>query len=129
MDKIRLSKNIVLDCVSTALIIDNNVQKLVPLDNLEFQVLKYLVEHKEIVVTKEELLALWPSRVVMDHSLARVMSILRKKLGDSSKSPTFIKTLNRQGYLYIGLNSAVTDTQIVGEKIKRSIPILSLIHI
>ena len=126
MDKIRLSKNIVLDCVSTALIIDNNVQKLVPLDNLEFQVLKYLVEHKDVVVTKDELLALWPSRVVMDHSLARVMSILRKKLGDSSKSPTFIKTLNRQGYLYIGLNSAVTDTQIVGEKIKRSIPILPL---
>ena len=127
MDKIRLSKNIVLDCLSSALIIDNNAQNIVPLDNLEFQVLKYLVEHKEVVVTKDELLALWPSRVVMDHSLARVMSILRKKLGDSSKNPTFIKTLNRQGYLYIGLNSAVTDTQIASEKIKRSIPILPLI--
>ena len=126
MDKIRLSKNIVLDCLSSALIIDNNAQNIVPLDNLEFQVLKYLVEHKEVVVTKDELLALWPSRVVMDHSLARVMSILRKKLGDSSKNPTFIKTLNRQGYLYIGLNSAVTDTQIASEKIKRSIPILPL---
>ena len=127
MDKIRLSKNIVLDCLSSALIIDNNAQNIVPLDNLEFQVLKYLVEHKEVVVTKDELLALWPSRVVMDHSLARVMSILRKKLGDSSKNPTFIKTLNRQGYLYIGLNSAATDTQIASEKIKRSIPILPLI--
>lgn len=127
MDKIRLSKNIVLDCLSSALIIDNNAQNIVPLDNLEFQVLKYLVEHKKVVVTKDELLALWPSRVVMDHSLARVMSILRKKLGDSSKNPTFIKTLNRQGYLYIGLNSAVTDTQIASEKIKRSIPILPII--
>ena len=127
MDKIRLSKNIVLDCLSSALIIDNNAQNIVPLDNLEFQVLKYLVEHKKVVVTKDELLALWPSRVVMDHSLARVMSILRKKLGDSSKNPTFIKTLNRQGYLYIGLNSAATDTQIASEKIKRSIPILPII--
>lgn len=129
MDKIRLSKHVVLDCLNTVLIIDDNTQNTVSLDNLEFQVLKYLVEHKEIVVTKEELLALWPSRVVMDHSLARVMSILRKKLGDSSKNPTFIKTLNRQGYLYIGLNSPVTNTQIASEKIKRSISILPLLII
>ncbi len=72
MDKIRLSKNIVLDCLSSALIIDNNAQNIVPLDNLEFQVLKYLVEHKEVVVTKDELLALWPSRVVMDLSLIHI---------------------------------------------------------
>jgi DNA-binding winged helix-turn-helix (wHTH) protein len=109
MDNIRLSKNIILDCLNTSLIID---QKIVSLDNLEFQVLKYLVEHKDIVVTKEELLSLWPSTVVMDHSLARVLSIVRKKLGDSSKKSRFIKTLNRQGYLYVGLNSAVNANDI-----------------
>jgi len=127
MDKIRLSKSVVLDCLNAALIIDNNAENIVPLDNLEFQVLKYLVEHKDVVVTKEQLLSLWPSRVVMDHSLARVMSIVRKKLGDSSKKPTFIKTLNRQGYLYIGLNFDASANDIKRAKIKRNRAMLSTI--
>ena len=123
MDKIRLSKKIVLDCLNTALIIDHNTDDIVVLDNLEFQVLKYLVEHKGVVVTKDELLSLWPTAVVMDHSLARVMSIIRKKLGDSSKQPKFIKTLNRQGYLYLGLNCPVSVHDIKPSKIKTSVSI------
>jgi DNA-binding winged helix-turn-helix (wHTH) protein len=127
MDKIRLSKNIVLDCLNTTLIINHNAhQETVQLDNLEFQVLKYLVEHKDIVVTKEELLSLWPSTVVMDHSLARVLSIVRKKLGDSSKKSTFIKTLNRQGYIYVGLNSVTDTTDIELSKNKNHILLFSM---
>lgn len=51
------------------------------------------------VVTRDEICAaLWPDVVVADDSLARLVSSLRKALGDDPRAPRFIETLPKRGY-------------------------------
>ena len=48
-----------------------------------FDLLCYLVRHRERVVSKDELLdALWPGTVVVDNALQRVVSLARGALAD-----------------------------------------------
>ena len=50
-----------------------------------FDVLRYLVEHAERVVTKEELIkAVWPDVTVGDESLTQCISEVRRALGEQS---------------------------------------------
>ena len=51
------------------------------------------------VVAREEITdALWPGVTVGEDSLARLVSTLRKSLGDDPKEPRFIETLPKRGY-------------------------------
>lgn len=51
------------------------------------------------VVTKEELLrTVWPDAIVSEVGLARLVSDLRKALGDDVKHPVFIETVPKRGY-------------------------------
>ncbi|HPE29737.1 MAG TPA: winged helix-turn-helix domain-containing protein [Parvularculaceae bacterium] len=51
------------------------------------------------VVAREEITdALWPGVTVGEDSLARLVSTLRKSLGDDPKDPRFIETLPKRGY-------------------------------
>jgi pimeloyl-ACP methyl ester carboxylesterase len=66
-----------------------------------FDLLLYLVEHRERVVPKQELLeALWPDAIVTESSLQRAVSLARGALGDSG--PALIQTYPRQGYRFVG---------------------------
>ena len=67
-----------------------------------FQVLAVLLEHRDRLVTREELFArVWPDTAVTDVVLDGVISELRKTLQDNPKSPVFIKTMPRAGYRFI----------------------------
>ena len=74
---------------------DTTSQKL----NLSEQyILRYLIEHTNSPVTKEELLkAGWPDRVVSEASLFQAIRSLRVKLQEKSKGE-IIETLPRVGY-------------------------------
>ncbi|NVK10911.1 MAG: DUF2225 domain-containing protein [Gammaproteobacteria bacterium] len=62
-------------------------------------VLLALIEAEGEVVSKEQLLrSVWNSVIVSDDALLRVISQLRKSLGDNAKSPRFIKTVPKRGY-------------------------------
>jgi hypothetical protein len=57
-----------------------------------FEVLRYLVEHADRVVSKDELLAaVWPNVTVTEDSLTRCISEVRAALGDGEQR--LIKTL------------------------------------
>ena len=72
------------------------------LDSKVMQLLVYLVDNRERVVTRNELLdQLWANQIVADDVLNVAMSSLRKALGDDFKTPTYIKTLPRKGYQLI----------------------------
>jgi TolB-like protein/thioredoxin-like negative regulator of GroEL len=63
-----------------------------------FDALELLVQHRHSLLTKELLLQqLWPGTVVEENSLARVISDLRKALGDAA---TCIVTVARRGYRF-----------------------------
>ena len=68
-----------------------------------FSVLDYLHQHKQKLVTKEDLLsAVWPTVFVTDAVLKVAVGELRKALNDHPKQPTFIETVHRRGYRFIG---------------------------
>ncbi len=65
-----------------------------------FDVLCYLVRHRERVVSKDELLdALWPGTVVVDNALQRVVSLARAALADAGLGDT-VRTYPRHGYRF-----------------------------
>src|SRR5919197_4097763 len=64
-----------------------------------FEVLRYLVENADRLVSKEEIVsAIWPNVAVSDDSLARCMSDVRLVLGDAEQC--IIKTVPRRGYMF-----------------------------
>src|SRR2546430_7348543 len=68
-----------------------------------FQVLVYLLEQKERLVTKDELLRnIWNGTAVTDDALVQCVMDIRRALGDDSRRPRFIKTIPKLGYRFIG---------------------------
>lgn len=62
----------------------------------------YLIEHRDRVVGKEELLkALWQHGDYRENSLTQSIRELRLALGDSAQNPRFIKTFTQRGYQFI----------------------------
>ena len=73
---------------------------LVELQPQVFDLLSYLVEHRDRVVGKDELLsALWPDVTVSEGSLQRTMSLLRSALGDAGDA--IVRTFPRRGYRFV----------------------------
>jgi len=66
-------------------------------------VLQMLLENAEQLVTKDDLLeTVWPGSHVTESSLTDAVSVLRQVLGDDPRDPTYIQTLHRRGYRFIG---------------------------
>jgi TolB-like protein/DNA-binding winged helix-turn-helix (wHTH) protein/Tfp pilus assembly protein PilF len=68
-----------------------------------FDVLLFLVQNPNRLVTKEELLqAVWGDTFVEEGNLTQYISHLRKALGDSSEETHLIVTIARKGYQFTG---------------------------
>src|SRR5258707_7544806 len=73
-----------------------------------FDVLLFLAQHPNRLVTKEELLkAVWGDTFVEEGNLAQHISHLRKALGDVSEHSRFIATIPRKGYQFTADVTAV----------------------
>jgi adenylate cyclase len=65
-----------------------------------FELLRYLVENPDRLVTKEELLkAIWPNVTVTDQVLSHCVSEVREAIGDGGQA--IIKTIPRRGYRFV----------------------------
>jgi two-component system alkaline phosphatase synthesis response regulator PhoP len=70
----------------------------------EFDILRYLIEHRGEVVTRDQLLdAVWgydnfPFTRTVDMHIAK----LRKKIEDTPSDPRYIITIHRVGYKFLG---------------------------
>jgi DNA-binding response OmpR family regulator len=70
----------------------------------EFEILRYLVERRDRVVSREELLrGVWGNQGA---NLTRTVDVhiakLRRKVGDDPHAPTVILTVHRAGYRFVG---------------------------
>src|SRR4249920_659939 len=73
----------------------------IPVQPQVFALLHYLIEHRDRVVGKAELLErLWPDAVVLEASLQRSVSQARAALDDEDHA--FIRTFSRSGYRFVG---------------------------
>jgi DNA-binding winged helix-turn-helix (wHTH) protein/tetratricopeptide (TPR) repeat protein len=67
-----------------------------------FAVLRYLVEHPDRVVTKDELLqAVWPDTAVSEGVLTVCLNELRQALQETARAPQCIATVHRRGYRFV----------------------------
>jgi DNA-binding winged helix-turn-helix (wHTH) protein len=75
---------------------------LVKLEPKSYEVLVYLVQHAERLVTHKELLEyVWHDTFVQPIAIARSITAIRQAVGDSGKVQRVIKTLPRQGYRFV----------------------------
>ena len=68
-----------------------------------FDLLVYLIENRERVVSKDDLIAsVWGGRIVSDSTLDSHVNAARKALGDSGKEQRLIRTSARKGIRFVG---------------------------
>jgi predicted ATPase/DNA-binding winged helix-turn-helix (wHTH) protein/class 3 adenylate cyclase len=64
-----------------------------------FEVLVYLLEHCDRLVTKDELCAqVWPNQCISDATLGSTVRAVRQALGDTEEAHQLIKTVHGYGY-------------------------------
>lgn len=74
----------------------------VPLTSKAFDTLLVLIENRDRVVSKDELLkTIWPDSFVEEANLAQNVSALRRALGESPGEHRFIATVPGRGYRFV----------------------------
>ena len=95
-------------------------EERVPLTPKAFDVLRYLVEHAERLVTQDEILeAIWPETYVNPEVIKQYIRAIRKALGDDPEKPTYIETFPRRGYQFIAAVSDESAAPLPGSDTKR----------
>jgi DNA-binding winged helix-turn-helix (wHTH) protein len=81
-----------------------------PLEPKVFQVLRYLLEHRDRLVPKAELLAqCWPATSVSESTLTRCLARLRTAVQPTPTAPPVIETRHRQGYRFVAAVTVLTQ--------------------
>ena len=76
----------------------------VPLEPQVYSLLVYLIENRDRVVSKDELIhAVWNGRIVSDATLNSRINSLRRAVGDSGKIQKVIKTYPRRGFRFVAV--------------------------
>jgi TolB-like protein len=85
-----------------------------PLEPQVFALLAHLVENRDRLVSREELLEkVWDGRVVSDAAIASRIKSARRALGDDGATQRFIRTLHRQGFRFVAPVKAVRAEGLV----------------
>lgn len=82
------------------------------------EVLIYLAEHGNRIVSSEELLSKFWSSVASDHAIHKAIAELRAAMGDSVRSQRYIKTVPKRGYKLL---AAVPSVGTTGDTIGGSV--------
>src|SRR6516164_5322311 len=76
---------------------------LVHVEPQVFDLLVYLVENRDRVVSKDDLIAsVWGGRIVSDSTLTSRVNAARKAVGDSGEDQKLIRTIARKGLRFVG---------------------------
>src|SRR3974390_2015057 len=68
-----------------------------------FDVLVHLINRRDHVVSKDELIAVvWQGRIVSDSTLSSRITAARHAIGDSGEQQSFIRTVARRGFRFVG---------------------------
>jgi len=73
-----------------------------PVEPQVFALLAFLVEHRERLVSRDEIFEkVWDRRVVSDSALSSRIKSARKAIGDDGRSQRFIKTVHGRGLRFV----------------------------
>lgn len=114
---------------------------LVSLEPQVFDVLAFLMQHHERVVTKDDLIAaVWENRTVSDSTLSSRIAAARQAIGDTGEAQAMIRTIARKGFRFVGdiqiadtidqhSATAPSDTKSSSLNAKPSIAVLPFINL
>jgi len=75
----------------------------VALEPQVFDLLVYLLQNRDHVVSKDDLLsAVWLGRIVSESTLTSRINAARKAIGDSGEQQRLIRTIARKGFRFVG---------------------------
>jgi TolB-like protein len=90
-------------------VLDTNRQELscggedVPIEPQVFNLLQYLVENRDRVVSKDDLFdKIWEGRIVSESTLTSRINAVRKAVGDSGRDQRLVRTIARKGFRFVG---------------------------
>jgi DNA-binding winged helix-turn-helix (wHTH) protein len=92
------------DCLlDTQLCILYRAGQAVPLRPKAFHVLRYLLEHCNHLVSKDELCAhAWPAQFISDATIDGSIKCVRQAIGDTGRKQQLIQTRRGYGYRFVG---------------------------
>ena len=77
--------------------------KLVSVEPQVFDLLIYLMQNSDRVVSRDDLIgSIWGGRIVSDSTLTSCINAARKALGDNGKNQKLIRTIPRKGFRFVG---------------------------
>jgi TolB-like protein/Tfp pilus assembly protein PilF len=84
--------------------------EIVSLEPKAFDLLTYLVQHRDRVVSKDELLQeVWGGRIVSETALTTRINAVRRALGDDGTAQRLVRTFIRRGIRFIGEVTELPD--------------------
>ncbi len=87
-------------------------RRLVPITSKTFDVLVVLLQHRDHIVSKDELLnRVWPDTAVNENNLARQISSLRRTLGQRPDQHDFVVTIPGHGYRFVATVQDLPDVR------------------
>lgn len=86
--------------------------QLVAVEPQVFDVLIYLVENRDRVVSKDDLISsVWNGRIVSESTLTSRINAARKAIGDTGEKQSLIRTVARKGVRFVAPIDAARDQQ------------------
>jgi DNA-binding winged helix-turn-helix (wHTH) protein len=77
--------------------------KLIAIEPQVFDMLVYLIQNRNRVVSKDELIdAIWQGRIVSDASLSSCVGSARRAIGDNGFDQMQIRTYHKRGFRFVG---------------------------
>ncbi len=88
----------------------------VPVEPLVFDLIVYLLENRDRLLTRQELLDnIWAGRVVSDTTLSNHVKSARQALGDDGQRQAVIKTIHGRGYRFVADVEEVAAREAAGQ--------------
>ena len=88
----------------------------IPLRPKVFDVLSYLIAHRDRVVSQQDLLEhLWPQQFVGEATLKSCIKEARRAVGDTGKAQRIIQTLHGRGYRFVAAVEEASESPPAGE--------------
>jgi len=84
--------------------------ELIELEPKAFDLLAFLVQHRDRVVSKDDLLQeVWGGRIVSESALTTRINAVRRALGDDGTAQRLIRTFTRKGIRFVGEVTEMSD--------------------
>src|SRR5215831_16236214 len=78
-----------------------------------FQVLTYLLTHRDRVIAKQELCEqVWSAQAVSDATIENCLKAIRRAIGDNGQAQRLIETRYGQGYRFIAAVTMSPDAEV-----------------